>query len=352
MTSARDDLGHPVPVTGPARRVVSLVPSLTESVAATRPEALAGATDWCTHPADLDVPRVRGTKNPDLAAIRALRPDLVLANQEENRRLDVERLRAAGVPVWVTVIETVDQALDSLARMFGVALGWPVPDWLTAAGRVWRRPAPATRIRAVIPVWRDPWMVVGSATFTGDLAARLGLDNVYGDDPGRYPRVDLAGLAARDPELVVLPDEPYAFSPGDGPEMFPGRRVALVEGRALTWYGPSLVTARDTLTAQLDEWIMALCLLTAFRRPSPEWAPPSSPCSTTTARSTSTAPPPTRPGWSRRACRPSWSPGPPGSPTPSTTPSGSGCSPPSGPPCPGCRWSRAPPPPVPSRPRS
>jgi ABC-type Fe3+-hydroxamate transport system substrate-binding protein len=251
MHAPRDDLGYPVPVTGPARRVVSLVPSLTESVAVTRPEALAGATDWCTHPADLDVPRVRGTKNPDLAAIRALRPDLVLANQEENRRLDVERLRAAGVPVWVTVIQTVDQALDSLQRMFGVALGWPVPDWLAAAGQVWRPPAPAARVRAVIPVWRDPWMVVGSATFTGDLAARLGLDNVYGDDPGRYPHVGLDDLAAREPELVVLPDEPYAFSAGDGPEMFPGRRVALVEGRSLTWYGPSLVTARAELRAQL-----------------------------------------------------------------------------------------------------
>jgi len=251
VDEARDDLGHPVPRTGPARRVVSLVPSLTESVAATRPDALAGATDWCTHPADLDVPRVRGTKNPDLAAIRALGPDLVLANQEENRRLDVERLRAAGVPVWVTVIQTVDQALASLRRMFAAALGWPVPDWLTEAERVWGAPAPATRVRTVIPVWRDPWMVVGSATFTGDLARRLGLDNVFGDDPGRYPRVDLADVTARDPELVVLPDEPYAFSPADGPEAFAGRRVALVEGRSLTWYGPSLVTARDQLRAQL-----------------------------------------------------------------------------------------------------
>jgi ABC-type Fe3+-hydroxamate transport system substrate-binding protein len=246
-----DDLGHPVRLAGPARRVVSLVPSLTESVAATRPEALAGATDWCTHPADLDVPRVRGTKNPDLAAIRALRPDLVLANQEENRRLDVERLRAAGIPVWVTVIQTVDQALTSLRRMFGAALGWPVPDWLTAADRVWREPFAGPRMRAVIPVWRDPWMVVGSATFTGDLAARLGLDNVFGDDPGRYPHVELADVAARRPELVVLPDEPYAFSATDGPEMFPGGQVALVEGRSLTWYGPSLVSARDELRAQL-----------------------------------------------------------------------------------------------------
>src|ERR1700727_1843414 len=125
-----DDLGHPVSVRLPARRVVSLVPSLTESVAVTRPDALAGATIWCTHPADLDVPRVRGTKNPDLAAIAALEPDIVLANQEENRRVDVERLRAAGVTVWVTVIRTLDEAIASLRRMFTAALGWAEPPLL------------------------------------------------------------------------------------------------------------------------------------------------------------------------------------------------------------------------------
>jgi ABC-type Fe3+-hydroxamate transport system substrate-binding protein len=242
-----DDLGHPVELARPARRVVSLVPSLTESVAVTRPDALVGATIWCTHPADLDVPRVRGTKNPDLAAIAALQPDIVLVNQEENRRVDVERLRAAGITVWVTVIRTLDEAFASLRRMFTVALGWPEPPWLAEAERAWHEPAPAPRVRAAIPIWRDPWMAVGSATFTGDLAARLGLDNVYADDPERYPHIDLDDLAARDPELVVLPDEPYTFTADDGPEMFPRRRVALVEGRNLTWYGPSLVTARTEL---------------------------------------------------------------------------------------------------------
>jgi ABC-type Fe3+-hydroxamate transport system substrate-binding protein len=235
----------------PVRRVVSLVPSLTESVAVTRPEALAGATAWCTRPADLDVRRVRGTKNPDLSAIKEMRPDIVLANQEENRRIDVERLRAAGVPVWVTVIRTVDEAMTSLRRMFTSALGWPVPGWLDEARQVWSKPAPAQGPRAAIAVWRDPWMVVGSDTFAGDLAARLGLVNVYGDHPGRYPHIDLDDLAARAPDLVVLPDEPYPFSIGDGPEMFPRQRVALVEGRSLTWYGPSLVTARDLLAAKL-----------------------------------------------------------------------------------------------------
>jgi ABC-type Fe3+-hydroxamate transport system substrate-binding protein len=246
-----DDLGQPVPVSRPARRVVSLVPSLTESVAVTRPAALAGATDWCTHPSGLEVARVRGTKNPNLAAITDLRPDIVLANQEENRRLDVERLRAAGIPVWVTVIRTLDEAFASLRRMFTVGLGWPEPDWLTEAERVWRTPPAGPRLRAVIPVWRDPWMAVGSDTFTGDLAARLGLDNVYADHPERYPHVTLEDIAARQPDVVVLPDEPYTFGPADGPEAFPGQRVALVEGRGLTWYGPSLLTARARLAEQL-----------------------------------------------------------------------------------------------------
>src|SRR3954454_7340795 len=137
MTSATDDLGHPVEVVRPARRVVSLVPSLTEALAGTRPEALVGATDWCTHPPDLDVPRVRGTKNPDRAAIAALQPDLVVANREENRRLDVERLRAAGVAVWVTVIEDVLGALRSMHRLVTEGLGWGRPTWLEEAEAAW-----------------------------------------------------------------------------------------------------------------------------------------------------------------------------------------------------------------------
>ena len=110
----RDDLGADVRLGGPARRVVCLVPSLTEAIAASAPDRLVGATDWCTHPPDLDVPRVRGTKNPDLAAIRDLAPDLVVANQEENRELDVRRLRDADVAVWVTRIETVEESLASM----------------------------------------------------------------------------------------------------------------------------------------------------------------------------------------------------------------------------------------------
>ncbi|MFI6392101.1 helical backbone metal receptor [Nonomuraea sp. NPDC050540] len=238
-----DDTGAPSAVPDQVRRIVSLVPSLTESVAATVPDALVGATDWCSHPADLDVTRVRGTKNPDLDAIVRLRPDVVLANFEENREQDILALREAGIPVWGTVIRTVEEAFTSLARMFELACRTPAPPWLGAARAAWDLPEPAVRASAVVPIWRRPWMVVGSGTFTGDVLRRLGVDNLYEGHAERYPKIPLPDLLAAAPDLVVLPDEPYAFSAGDGPEAFPGLPCALVSGRLLTWYGPSLAVA-------------------------------------------------------------------------------------------------------------
>jgi ABC-type Fe3+-hydroxamate transport system substrate-binding protein len=255
----RDDTGAVVGVPGRVSRVVSLVPSLTETVAVTAPGLVAGATDWCTHPAGLDVSRVRGTKNPDLAAVIALRPDLVLANEEENRAADLAALRGAGLPVWVTVIRTLDEALVSLRRLLTVACQLPAPRWLEAAERVWEvfppdvpgRPDGPQGRRAVIPIWRRPWMVLGRDTFAGDILARLGVANLYAGHAERYPKAALADLLAARPDLVVLPDEPYRFTAGDGPESFPGVPAAMVSGRHLTWYGPSLAEAPAVLAAQL-----------------------------------------------------------------------------------------------------
>jgi ABC-type Fe3+-hydroxamate transport system substrate-binding protein len=244
----RDDLGTPVAVRR-VGRVVSIVPSLTEAVAVTAPGLLAGATDWCSHPADLDVVRVRGTKNPDVERIVGLRPDLVLANAEENRAPDLDALRAAGVPVYVTDIRTLDGAFASLRRMLA-ACGLAAPEWLAEAEAAWAAlPSPAVRRRAVVPIWRRPWMAVGRDTFTGALLARLGVDNVLAGDPERYPRIDPAALPPHD--LVVLPDEPYAFAPDDGPEAFAAPSVC-VSGRLLTWYGPSLEEAARVLPRALQ----------------------------------------------------------------------------------------------------
>jgi ABC-type Fe3+-hydroxamate transport system substrate-binding protein len=247
-----DDLGTSFDLTAPVSRVVSLVPSLTEAIAASRPELLIAATDWCTHPAELEVARVRGTKNPDLKRILELAPDLVVCNQEENRELDVRRLRAAGVPVWVTRIRTLAEAFSSMRRLFTEALAGEIPDWLETAEEVWqpapRRPATT----AATAIWRDPWMVVGGDTFTGDLLARLGVGNVFRDSDQRYPQTTPAAILAAAPDVVLLPDEPYVFTANDGPEAFPGLPTVLVSGRLLTWYGPSLVIARAELETALN----------------------------------------------------------------------------------------------------
>jgi len=248
--TSEDDTGRPVALPRAVRRVISLVPSLTETVVVSAPGLLVGATDWCSHPADLDVARVRGTKNPDVAAVVGLAPDLVLANEEENRAVDLDALRAAGLPVWTTAPRTVPQALVSLGRALA-ACGVDRPGWLDAADAAWAAPYDGPRRRALVPVWRRPWMALGRDTFAGDVLARLGVDNVLADSPDRYPKVDLGTVGPLD--LVVLPDEPYAFSPDDGPEAFPGTPAACVSGRHLTWYGPSLAAARDVLGRQLAQ---------------------------------------------------------------------------------------------------
>ncbi|WP_112236587.1 helical backbone metal receptor [Kribbella monticola] len=244
----QDDVGTVLALPSRVRRVVSIVPSLTEAIAATHRELLVGATDWCTHPEDLDVTRVRGTKNPDLELIRELAPDVVIANAEENREPDLATLRAAGIAVWVTAPTTLDESLGSLRRMLSAITG-DVPQWLVDATASWSTPYAGPRRRAIVPIWRRPWMALGRDTFAGDVLRRLGIDNVLADSLERYPKFDPAELPQYD--VVVLPDEPYAFAPNDGPEAFAGP-AKCVSGRHLTWYGPSLTEARRVLTEQLQ----------------------------------------------------------------------------------------------------
>lgn len=250
-----DDLGSDVPIRGRPERVVSLVPALTEAVATTASGRLAGATDYCTHPATLDVVRVGGSKYPKIDRVLGLRPDLVLANSEENRQEDVETLRANGIPVWVMrAPDTVPHALASVRRLLTQALGMFEPKWLVAAEEIWRE-TPPQRARAVVPVWRRPWVILGRDTFGGDVLRRIGVSVCYGDHQDRYPRPKLdelrAWFAGGAADLLVLPDEPYEFTDDDGPDAFPGVRYVLVSGRDLTWYGPSLLAAHRALATAL-----------------------------------------------------------------------------------------------------
>ncbi|MFF8320082.1 helical backbone metal receptor [Streptomyces bobili] len=229
-------------------RAVSLVPSLTEAVAVSLPGVLVGATDWCTHPAGLDVARAGGTKNPATDRIIGLAPDLVIANEEENREPDLAALRDAGIEVLVTEVRDVPGAFRELARVLEACGSRSRPRWLDEAEEAWSALKPLDRRRtAVVPVWRRPWMVLGRDTFAGDVLSRLGVDHLYAAHEDRYPRIALDELRAAAPDLVVLPDEPYRFTASDGPEAFPGLPCALVSGRHLTWYGPSLAEAPQVL---------------------------------------------------------------------------------------------------------
>jgi ABC-type Fe3+-hydroxamate transport system substrate-binding protein len=241
-----DDLGAPVTLPEHVTRIVSLVPSLTEAVEATMPGAIIAATDWCTHPEGLDVTRIRGTKNPDVAAIIEMKPDLVIANEEENKPEHIAELRDAGVNVWVTEIRTVDQAIESMTRLFA-AVGHPSVAWLEQARTNWANPEPVFDypVTALIPIWRKPWMFVGSDTYAGELLGRLGIFNALGLHPERYPKLELTQVP--DVELVIFPDEPYEFTVDDGPEYF-AAHAALISGRLLTWYGPAMVDAPAELT--------------------------------------------------------------------------------------------------------
>ena len=253
MRRVTDARGASVGLPDRVERVVSLVPSLTEwLVVAGVGERLVGVTDWCLEPADAlaGLPRVRGTKNPDLAAIRRLEPDLVVANAEENRRLDVQRLEAALTAVFVTMPTTVAGAvaeLRDLAAAVGDLPGAAALDAeaVAAVADAYHR-RPGRRVRYACAVWRDPWMWLGRRTYAADLLGLAGGEPVLDDPASRYPRLDPGALAALGPEVVLLPSEPYEFAAADAEEVaatFGGPRVELVDGRALTWYGPRIPAA-------------------------------------------------------------------------------------------------------------
>ncbi|WP_116114521.1 helical backbone metal receptor [Austwickia chelonae] len=253
--TTHDDLGRQLSFDHPIERVVSLVPSLTEAIAYSEPELLVGATDWCTHPAELGVPRVGGTKSPDIDQILSLNVHLVIASKEENRQCDVGRLQEAGLPVWVTDIEDVPGALCSLGRILEVL---SVPSracrWLTEAQRAWSSPTqvrPGPPVQVLVPIWRRPWMCLGPKTYAADVLRRLGVQLVSPPHPGRYPVFSPEEVGTAYPaEVALLPDEPYPFSAHDGPEAF-SLPVAFVAGRALTWYGPAMIEAPQEIVRSL-----------------------------------------------------------------------------------------------------
>ncbi len=281
-----------LPIGYPPRRVVSLVPSVTESLFELGlGSRLIAITDYCVHPADqvARLPRVGGTKNPDVARIIEMQPDLVILNQEENRHEDAEALQAAGIPIWVTFPKTVRDAFNLLWSIMDVfddgtmiervrAMEWSL-DWLE---RIQHDPP----IRVFVPIWIDPLMTFNADTFAHDLLRVCGGANVFAErerqfplqadlgeaeplsvgDPRvvghdtRYPRVTLAEVEAAQPDVILLPSEPFAFDEQhvsifaalDVPAAHTGR-IHLVDGSLLTWHGTRMARAFAALPALFSD---------------------------------------------------------------------------------------------------
>ena len=262
-----DDLGFRVDLPAAPVRIVSLVPSWTETLFSFGFEQeIVGITKFCVSPEGkvASIQKVGGTKNPDIRAIAALEPDLVIANAEENRREDVDRIRSHGIAVFTTYPRTIPGAVDSilklgrvlkreaaagaLARQITLAVGG-----IEAGLGIWNK----MRLRVFCPIWKKPWMTFNADTYAHDVLRMLGFNNVFASAGERYPVTTLDEVLARRPDIVILPDEPYEFGDDDVAELKPmlppvlSRRVLIVSGRDLHWYGMHMVKGLKSLADRL-----------------------------------------------------------------------------------------------------
>ena len=247
----------------PPRRIVSLIPSVTELLFALGlGDAVAACTIYCTEPVDgvTGKARIGGEKNPKLDAIRDLGADLVVANIEENVREHIETLRRWGIPVFVTYPRSVSDGIRLVRELAAITGSEPrgseiatqLEEHLRAAGA---RLEGRRRARVFCPIWRRPYMTITADTYMHDLLRTCGGDNVFGPRPGRYPEVTLDEVAEAMPEVILLPDEPYRFRRAHLTDFAPypevpavrDGRIHLVDGKLLSWYGPRIARALEVL---------------------------------------------------------------------------------------------------------
>lgn len=220
-------------------RIVSLVPSVTETLTAWDRVPIA-CTRFCERP---DLEHVGGTKDPDVERIEALHPDLVVMDAEENRREDYGALLERDMPVCVLHIRSlsdVNSSMDDLAARVDVT-------WRTIQ---LERPTP-NRLRAFIPIWRRPWMALGSPTYGSSLLAYLGVKNLY-DGDGPYPSVELETVRERHPDVVLAPSEPYPFTVRQLPELELVAPTYFVDGKDLFWWGHRTHHALARLAVEIE----------------------------------------------------------------------------------------------------
>lgn len=231
-------------------RIVSLCPSLTELVFDLgRGDELVGRTKFCVHPADrvAAVEKVGGTKNPKVDRIIELRPDLVLLNEEENRREDAETLQAAGIRCHVSfprnaldtaaMVRSIATAIDAVAEGERIAR-----DIEARYQRVVRTAQGREPVRFAYLIWRNPWMAANADTFVSAMLAQAGGVNVFADASDRYPTITPEALRTTDPALVLLSTEPFPFKESHADELatlsgITRERFHIVDGELLSWHG-------------------------------------------------------------------------------------------------------------------
>ncbi len=245
-------------------RIISLVPSITETLFVLGlAQRVVGVTRFCTEPSAgvAHMPKVGGQKNPDLAKIRSLHPDLVIANVEENRREDVEALEAIGIAVYTTYPRTVEQGIGMIRELGRVTGTEEKADTIvrmieSTYGEISRDTAGHSPVRVFCPIWRKPYMSINRDTYIHDVLQTCGGENIFAEKSDRYPTISLTEVVDRNPEVILLPDEPYPFHsrhlvdfrPFEGliPALRTGR-VRFVDGKLLSWYGPRIGESLRTI---------------------------------------------------------------------------------------------------------
>jgi ABC-type Fe3+-hydroxamate transport system substrate-binding protein len=252
MSSLTDQMRRTIQVPAAPQRIVSLVPSQSELLYDLGlGERVVGITKFCIHPETWfkTKHRIGGTKKVDLDKVRALKPDLIIGNKEENDRNDILAL-SKEFPVWMSDIRDLDGAFDMVRRLGELTGTKEKAEDLAiriAAGFALLQPRGEPRTVAYF-IWREPYMVAGHGTFINDMLKRMGLVNVFDEGDARYPEITEQELAEADPEVILLSSEPYPFKEKHIQELnmiCPGTPVHIVDGEFFSWYGSRLLRSPE-----------------------------------------------------------------------------------------------------------
>lgn len=238
-------------------KVVSLVPSITEALfdLGLTEREVVGRTKFCIHPAEKvkDVAVIGGTKNISIDKIKALQPDLILANKEENVKVQVEALMN-DCKVLVTNVETVEDnyyLLKNLGQVFGkedLAQSFNLKIYEVLGQAKIESP-----IKVAYLIWKNPYMTIGSDTFIHKILAEIGFENIFGDRK-RYPEITTEDLASAD--LIMLSSEPFPFKEKHLEELqafYPNKKIMVVDGEAFSWYGTHIAKCGEYFKELIQE---------------------------------------------------------------------------------------------------